>query len=89
MIKKKVSTLLVVVGTIVLLGAVYAVFQRGADPRTAGLTRVDRYRHTESGQVACAALMPECGVCYGKIIDKECYVDKTKLTPTELHQMGF
>lgn len=24
--------------------------------------------------VTCAAIAPECGTCYGKIIDEECYV---------------
>lgn len=89
MSKKKVGILLIAVGAAVCLGLVYMVSIQNANPRTANLTKVESYRHIEPGQVACTALLPECGLCPGEVINKECYVDKTKLTPQELHQMGL
>ena len=56
------------------------------DSLKAGLTKVKGY--VDHGS-PCAALTPECGLCYGQVIDKECYIDKSKLTPEELHYMGF
>ena len=67
----------------VVLG--FFFFHKSTDPRTAGLTKVPGY--VDGG--VCAALSPSCGLCYGQVIDKECYVDKAKLTSEQLHYMGF
>ena len=56
---------------------------------TNGLTKVESYQHFEEGVPVCDAYSPGCGLCIGKVIDKECYVDKAKLTPEELQYMGL
>ncbi len=53
------------------------------------LTHVEGYRETISNGGACLAVSPECGVCYGKVIDSECYVDKKKLSAEELRAMNL
>ena len=86
MTKKTTKTILASVGALFLAAILYFVFfYKGADPRTAGLTKVPGY--VDGG--VCAALSPSCGLCYGQVIDKECYIDKAKLTPEQLHYMGF
>ena len=54
-----------------------------------GLTRVPNFRYVEPGGVSCQAISPECGECFGEIINKQCYVDKTELDDFELKVMGF
>jgi len=71
---------------VVILGLTFFFFHKNADPRTAGLTKVPGY---VDGGAPCEALSPSCGLCYGQVIDKECYIDKAKLTPEQLHYMGF
>jgi hypothetical protein len=76
---------------IILIFAVLTVGllkNRNSQP-TSGLTRIENYSHIEKGHAACDALMPECGLCIGEVIDKECYVDKTKLSEQELKYMGL
>lgn len=70
----------------VILGFTFFFFHRSADPRTAGLTKVPGY---VDGGTPCAAMSPSCGLCYGQVIDKQCYIDKAKLTSEQLHYMGF
>lgn len=38
------------------------------------MIRLVDYNHSEPNEIACAALSPECGACFGEIIDKECYM---------------
>jgi len=96
MIKKTKNTLFVSVSVIALAlfaSVSYLYFHKNKniyvndsnDSLESGLTKVEGY--VDHG--TCAALSPECGLCYGQIIDKECYVEKSKLTPEELHYMGF
>ena len=54
---------------------------------TDSLVKVDGYKYIENQSAVCMALAPECGVCYGKIINKECWVDPKKLTPEEKQAM--
>ena len=87
MTKKTTKIVLTSVGVVCLAAILYFVFfHKSADPRTAGLTKVSGY---VDGGAPCAAMSPSCGLCYGQVIDKECYIDKAKLTPEELHYMGF
>lgn len=44
------------------------------------LIRVVGYNHIDEGAVACAAITPGCGVCYGEVVNKECYVTKEEFT---------
>jgi hypothetical protein len=77
-------------GVIVLSGLFYFLFfQRDATSQTTGLVKAELYNHVEEGQGTCAAYTAACGVCLGTVIDKECYVDKNKLTSEELKVMGF
>lgn len=49
--------------------------RESGDPRTGERPiRIVGYNHIEDGGIACAAIMPACGTCYGEVIDKECYV---------------
>jgi|GEM_PF-4470326 len=87
MTKKTTTIVLASLGILCLAAILYFVFfYKSADPRTAGLTKVPGY---VDGGPSCAALSPSCGLCYGQVIDKECYIDKAKLTPEQLHYMGF
>ena len=86
MIKKVSKTTFLLAGILVLAVVLGFVFlRRNTDPRTAGLMKVSGY--VDGG--VCAAMTPECGLCYGEVIDKECYVDRAKLTPEQLRYMGF
>jgi hypothetical protein len=77
-------------GVIVLSGLLYLLFfQRATTSQTIGLVKAEHYNHVEEGQGTCAAYTAACGVCLGTVINKECYVDKDKLTPEELKVMGF
>jgi hypothetical protein len=87
--RKKIAILLIVIGALACLSGAYVVFfHKDSNPLPSGLTKVPRYKHTE-GLTRCQALAPECGECYGVVIDKQCYIDKAKLTPQELEVMGF
>lgn len=44
--------------------------------QTKGLTKVEGFRYSEPGKPICDGLVPYCGYCPGKIIDKECYIKK-------------
>lgn len=57
--------------------------------KTRGLTKVERFKYIEPGEGACLALAPECGECYGQVINKECYIDKSKLSEDQLKYMGL
>jgi hypothetical protein len=87
MIKKTTKVALAAGAALTIAAALYLIlpFHKDTSPQMAGLTRVQAY----DKQGVCAALLPECGLCYGKVIDKECYVDKAKLTAEQLRHMGF
>lgn len=70
---------------VVAVGYLVYSYLPPVNPQTAGLTRVPRY--VDHG--VCTALSPECGLCYGQVIDQQCYVDKAVLTPEKLRLMGL
>lgn len=82
--KKRALVLISIMVVLITLLLIYTKSQS-----ITGLTRVDSYRHYDEGEVVCDAMTPSCGLCIGKVIDRECYVDKTKLSPEELRYMGF
>ena len=86
--RKKVSKTTFLLAGVLVLAVVlgFFFFDKSANPRTAGLTKVPGY---VDGGAPCAAMSPSCGLCYGQVIDKECYIDKAKLTSEQLHYMGF
>ena len=47
------------------------------DKQTEGLIKLESYKHYGNAPslVRCLANSPECGVCPGEVIDKECYVE--------------
>lgn len=56
------------------LAAFYLVYIHDDSP--AGYKKVKGFHYVEPVTNSCQALIPECGVCPGKIIDKQCYVKK-------------
>jgi hypothetical protein len=85
-IKKNLKALVLIALMLVLTAALgFLFFHKSANPPAAGLTKVSGYN---DGSV-CAAMSPSCGLCYGQVIDKECYVDRDKLTPEQSRYMGF
>lgn len=86
--KKKLLLLLILITLVIVAVVFYNQFLRQQDV-PAGLTKVEDYNYIEEGAGRCMAISPGCGVCYGKVINKECYVDKSKLTKFELEAMGF
>ncbi len=83
--KKYLVYILIFVVAIVVIGV---VLYRNSQS-TNGLTKVESYRHYDVGVTVCDAYSPGCGLCIGKVVDKECYIDKAKLTKEELKYMGF
>jgi len=84
---KKIPKTTYLLGGVLVLAVIlgFFLFYKNADSRTTGLTKVPGY--VDGG--VCAALSPSCGLCYGQVINKACYVDKAKLTSEQLHYMGF
>ncbi len=62
---------------LIALGAgIFVKSYTSKDAKTIGgevLHQIKDYRHVESGQVTCNALVPECGYCNGEVVDKKCY----------------
>ena len=42
------------------------------------LHQIKDFRYIAPGEVTCDAIVPECGHCPGKIIDRNCYEEKSK-----------
>lgn len=74
---------------VILVVLVTGILVNKNSQSTHGLTKVEGYVHLDDGDPACNAYSPGCGLCIGKVINKECYVDKDKLTPDELKFMGL
>lgn len=83
--KKKLPIILVIASLTIISGL--AIYTKGF--RTIGLTKVEIYNYIEPDEGACLAIGAGCGDCYGKVIDKECYVDRNQLTPSQLREMGL
>lgn len=83
--KKRLLIILITVMLMIISGL--AIYTKGF--RTIGLTKVEIYNHIEPGEGTCLAIGAGCGDCYGKVIDKGCYVDRSQLTPDELREMGL
>lgn len=86
--KKKTLKILFLVSMPFLGAFIYIILVKEKPPEP-GLIRVKSYRYIESDKAACQAFMPECGVCFGKVINKECWVDPAKLSESEKSISGI
>lgn len=50
--------------------------REAVDPR---FHKIVDYQHADADVAQCAAIMPECGWCNGKVINKQCYVNDEQL----------
>lgn len=73
--KYKKLAVIIGVGVVVLIAAVYALYFIDRDAPE-GMRMVKSYRDTSNDEVTCMALSPGCGICPGEIINKKCYVKK-------------
>lgn len=78
---KAIITLLI--GIIIVTIGVFAVDTHGF--RTIGLSRDLDYVHPGDGDGQCMANSPECGVCDGKVINRQCYVNRDQYTDEQLY----
>lgn len=62
---------------IVLVAGFFAI-RKTASPEP-GLVRVEGYVHYEPNEPVCEAQTPECGVCIGKVVAGECWIDPAQL----------
>ncbi len=67
---------------LVLIAAGYLLLSREAPPKP-GLVKIDSYQYVGPEGISCMAVMPECGECYGEVIEKECWVNPDELTEDE------
>jgi hypothetical protein len=73
------NTLLAVLLVItVIIGATLLIVKKENDNANSsvpkGYVELKSYNHVEFGQMTCMAVIPECGICPGEVIDKKCYV---------------
>ena len=71
----------VVIFTVVAAaGVVYYMYRNKSLPSGVpkGYVRVIEYQYYEPDAAVCQAISPECGVCLGIVVDKNCYVEKNK-----------
>lgn len=54
-----------------------------------GYTKVETFVYRQDGRKICPEQIAECGVCHGRVINQECYVNKNDLTDIKLLQMGL
>ena len=83
-IKANSRALWIIFAAAVVLAVVVCIAFRNKPPEP-GLVLVDSYAE----DTPCLAIMPECGTCFGEIIDHECWVNPDKLTESQRHTMGF
>lgn len=82
---------LIIIGIVVALSGltVFVVAKgRAQNARQSGLVEVRNYYHPGDDGITCMAVMPECGVCYGEVIDKKCFVKPDELTEGQRQVMG-
>jgi hypothetical protein len=66
-------------GIVVVLGIVlFFVLNRSHGTSKAGLIKIKDYVHVKPGGINCHAIIPQCGECYGKVIDEECYATQAE-----------
>lgn len=64
---------LIIIAAAVVLGSAVLLMFNGPKPGIReGLIKVEGYRYTADDELTCQAESPECGICYGEIINKEC-----------------
>jgi hypothetical protein len=74
---------------IVLIATILVLLNQKSNNGPDGLTKVKSYHYVEDGQITCQAISAECGVCFGEVIEKSCYVHKDKLDNFQRNAMGL
>ena len=70
--KHKSFYLIVIPAVLIVLAIAIAFMNRGGTSAPAGMREIKSY----NPHGLCHALMPECGICPGKVTDEKCYVAK-------------
>lgn len=84
MVKKKLAAILAV-----FLLLVIGSYMLKPNWLPVNLTKVRNYRHANEGESLCNDIDAKCGICFGRLINKACYVNKSKLSGYELGAMGL
>lgn len=86
---KKIALIIAILVTSGLAVVLYVVDGDPDSPLGPGYVKVENYSLIGGpGDVACVAAAPECGVCFGEVIDQECWVNPDELDDFEKQVMG-
>jgi hypothetical protein len=62
----------------VIAGGTY-IYASNQTPKLKGYENIGKMYFPKEGEAVCQAMLPECGVCFGKIVEGYCFVNESTI----------